>query len=98
MIVGTLFSILGIICKTIKPNNFIGIRTPWAMESDYNWKKTHQLGAPMLIWGGAIIDALPFIFPHNAVKTFIVLGVVSLMVLVPFVYSYIVYRNEEGEL
>ena len=95
LIIGTFFSIIGIICKSIKPNNFIGVRTPWSMESDYNWKKTHQLAAPILIWGGAILDALPFIFPHKAVNTFIVLGIAFIMVLVPHVYSYIVYRNED---
>ena len=97
LIIGTIVAIFGIIMKTIEPNNFIGIRTPWAMESDYNWKKTHQLASPIWFWGGIILDTFPFISPHKPVKTFIVLGIAAIMVLVPFVYSYIVYKNEEGE-
>jgi uncharacterized membrane protein len=97
LILGTIFAIFGIIMKTLEPNNFIGIRTPWAMESDYNWKKTHQLAAPIWFWSGIILDAFPFISPHKAVKTAIVLGIAAIMVIVPFVYSYIVYRNEDVE-
>ena len=97
LIIGTIVAIFGIIMKTIEPNNFIGIRTPWAMESDYNWKKTHQLASPIWFWGGIILDTFPFISPHKAVKTSIILGIAAIMVLVPFVYSYIVYKNEEGE-
>ena len=97
LILGNVFVFLGIIFKSIKPNNFIGVRTPWSMESDYNWKKTHQLAAPILIWGGAILNALPFIFPHKAAKTVIVLGIAFIIVIVPHVYSYIVYRNEDVE-
>jgi len=97
LIIGTIFAILGIIMKTIEPNNFIGMRTPWAMESDYNWKKTHQLASPIWFWGGIILDACPFISPHKPVTPFIVLGIVAILVIVPFVYSYIVYRKEDVE-
>ena len=97
LIIGTFCGFLGIIMKTIKPNNFIGMRTPWAMESDYNWKKTHQLAAPIWFWGGIILDACPFISPHKPVTPFIVLGIVAILVIVPFVYSFIVYRKEDVE-
>jgi len=97
LLLGSLFAILGNYITTIKPNNFIGVRTPWTMESDYTWKKTHQLAGPLMIGGGIILDTLPFIFPYKAVSPIIVLGIIAIMVLVPVVYSYFVFRNEEEE-
>jgi uncharacterized membrane protein len=97
LILGSVFIILGIIFYSIKPNNFIGFRTTWTMESDSNWNKTHQLAAPVLILGGGILDACPIISPHKAVSPIIVLGIVALMMLIPIIYSYIVFKEEEQE-
>lgn len=97
LILGTFFVILGIIFKSLKPNDFIGLRTPWAMESDSNWYKTHQLAAPVWILGGAILDSSPFIFTQKSVSTLFVLGIVALIALIPVIYSYIIYRKEEQE-
>ena len=100
LILGTIFALLGVLCRTIKPNHFIGFRTPWTMESDLCWKKTHDLAAPILIWGGIIIDAFPFIFPHVAVMTYVVVGMILIMMLIPTVYSYFEFKREEklGEI
>jgi uncharacterized membrane protein len=97
LICGTIFIILGIIFFSIKPNNFIGFRTTWAMESDSNWNKTHQLAAPLLILGGGVLDACPIISPHKAVSPIIVLGIVAITMLTPIIYSYIVFKEEEQE-
>lgn len=39
VIIGLLFTFLGNYFKTIKPNYFIGIRTPWTLENEEVWKK-----------------------------------------------------------
>lgn len=44
LFIGILFTVLGFYFKTIKPNYFIGIRTPWTLESETVWNKTHKLG------------------------------------------------------
>jgi len=38
-IIGLLFAFLGNYFKTIKPNYFIGIKTPWTLENEEVWKK-----------------------------------------------------------
>jgi len=95
--IGALFAFLGNFMKTIKPNHFIGIRTPWAMESDHTWEKTHQLGGPIWVVGGIMIAILSLIPALKTVMVFVVLGILTIMVLVPTIYSYIVYKNEEEE-
>lgn len=42
--IGVLFIILGNYFKTIKPNYFLGIRTPWTLEDETVWKETHMAG------------------------------------------------------
>src|SRR5690606_10208813 len=42
LMMGVLFIILGNYFKTIKANYFIGIRTPWTLESEAVWKDTNK--------------------------------------------------------
>ena len=41
---GILFFVLGAIMPKLKPNWFMGIRTPWTLSNETVWKKTHELG------------------------------------------------------
>ncbi len=41
VLIGILFAFMGNIMPTLKPNYFAGIRTPWTLESEENWRKTH---------------------------------------------------------
>lgn len=92
---GVLFVINGYYATIMKPNYFIGFRTPWTLESDKSWEKTHQLVRPIWMIGGLLVVILGFIMPDP--KTFfpIFMGITAILVLVPFVYSYIVYRNDD---
>lgn len=38
-----LLALIGNYLSTIRPNWFMGIRTPWTLSSDAVWKQTHQL-------------------------------------------------------
>ncbi|MBL7169926.1 MAG: SdpI family protein [Candidatus Aenigmarchaeota archaeon] len=40
-----LFLYIGIMLENSKRNWFIGIRTPWTLQSDKVWEKTHKLGS-----------------------------------------------------
>ena len=97
MFIGVFLAILGDFMKTVKPNHFIGIRTPWTMASDHTWKKTHQLGGPIWVVGGIIIAVLPFIPPLKSSITMVMLILIAIMALVPTVYSYFVYKNEDDD-
>ncbi|MDD5606183.1 MAG: SdpI family protein [Patescibacteria group bacterium] len=59
--VGLLFIILGNYMTQIKSNFFMGIRTPWTLSSEDNWKKTHRLGAYTFVIGGLLFFATPFL-------------------------------------
>lgn len=55
VLIGLLFVIMGNYLSKIKPNWFIGIRTPWTLSSEENWNKTHRLGGKVFILGGVLM-------------------------------------------
>ncbi len=55
ILIGGLFVILGNYMKTIKANYFVGIRTPWTLESPEVWKRTHKMASYLWIAGGLVI-------------------------------------------
>ncbi len=87
-----LFVVLGNYMKTIRPNYFIGIRTPWTLENEEVWKKTHQMASYLWFWGG--LFAIPGILLLSA-KTGMVLFIAILLVitLIPVIYSYVLYKK-----
>ena len=52
--IGVLFLITGNIMPKFKPNFFSGIRTPWALADDENWKRTHRLGGKLFFLAGVV--------------------------------------------
>ena len=62
LLVGVMFVGLGNYMGKIKPNWFMGIRTPWTLSSEEVWNKTHRFGGKVFMLGGvimAVIGALP---------------------------------------
>ena len=79
----------------IKPNWFMGIRTPWTLSSEEVWNKTHRFGGKIFIAGGFIMmvmGALP-----DKLRMPIFLGTILVMTFGTFVYSYILYSQEKKQ-
>ncbi|WP_138432146.1 SdpI family protein [Fodinibius saliphilus] len=87
------FVVMGNYLRTIKPNYFIGIRVPWALEDDDNWRKTHKVGSYLWVAGGLLLLLL---YPLLDLKTYSTLfGVVAmLLALIPTVYSFYLYQKQ----
>lgn len=96
IVVGLLFMVLGNYMNSVKPNYFIGIRTPWTLENPEVWKKTHRLGSKLWIIGGLLFILAPLLFgiSETAFIT-LTLFVIAILVGVPVVYSYIMYKNNQ---
>lgn len=91
VIIGLLFAFLGNYFKTLKPNYFIGIRTPWTLENEAIWKSTHTLGGKLWFVGG-ILMALTFLLP-NETRIYTFLGITAVITIIPVVYSYLEFRK-----
>ena len=92
ILIGLLFTILGNYFKTIKPNYFIGIRTPWTLENEDVWKKTHLLGGKLWFTGGLLIILFSLLLPEN-LSLYLFLGVTIIISAVPIVYSYLEFKK-----
>lgn len=94
-IIGLLFAFLGNYFKTIKPNYFIGIRTPWTLENEEVWKKTHLMGGKLWFVGGLLM-ALTFVLP-NKIQFYTFIGIVTVISIVPIVYSYLEFKKIKNQ-
>ncbi len=57
--VGVLFLFIGNYLTQVKSNFFMGIRTPWTLDNETNWQKTHRLGAYTFAIGGVLFLLSP---------------------------------------
>ena len=90
--VGLMLAIVGNYIYNIKPNYFAGIRLPWTLNDDENWKRTHLLGGKLLFGGGLLIAVICLFtsFTFSMITLFVVLSVV---ILITCIYSYRLYKK-----
>jgi uncharacterized membrane protein len=92
VLIGLLFMALGNYFKVIKQNYFLGIKTPWTLESEEVWKLTHILAGKLWIIGGLLITILSLILPEN-VNFYIFMTITAIISLVPIVYSNLIFKK-----
>lgn len=88
------FICLGFLMKNVQPNYFFGIRTPWTLQSENNWKQTHQLGSKIWVWGNLILGTIILIIPNNYSAPIFISGIL-LLTAIPVYYSYNLYSKEK---
>ncbi len=95
--VGILFSLIGNYMHNIKPNYFAGIRVPWTLNNEENWRKTHLLAGKLWFAGGLVLAILCLLLP-DTLSIIIFYTVTMVLVIIPVVYSYRMYKkNKENE-
>ena len=88
---GLLFFYCGILCENAKRNWFIGIRTPWTLNSERVWEKTHKVGGRLFKACG-IISIVGLLFPSHA--TYFILIPIIFAAAFLIVFSYLEYQKE----
>jgi uncharacterized membrane protein len=83
VLVGLLIAVIGNYLPKLKYNYTIGIKLPWTLASEENWRKTHRFSGFVWIIGGILLAVTAF-FPYKwfSVSIFI------LLVVIPAIYSY----------
>lgn len=91
--IGLLWIVIGNGMSQLRSNFFMGIRTPWALSDEDNWRRTHRVGARLWVLAGLLMFVGAFFL--NSVGLIVNLGVsIVLSVVIPYVYSYKLYRNK----
>jgi len=94
--VGALFVVLGNFMGKLRPNWFVGVRTPWTLSSKLSWTKTHRLAGWLFIAIGLAVAACALL---QARWLLIGTGIATTVCLVWIVvYSYWVYRNDPDRM
>jgi len=87
-----LFAILGNYLPKLRPNRFVGIRTPWTLKSPEVWMRTHRLFGRIIFIGSLALLPTCFLVPPVA-TTLLIIGFVTLTSLGSMIYSYACYRS-----
>ncbi|MFN2747798.1 MULTISPECIES: SdpI family protein [Bacillus] len=92
VLVGALLIVIGNYLPRVRSNFFFGIKNPWTLSSDAIWKKTHRFAAKVFTAAGLLIAANGlFSLSEN-----LILPIILLTVFAPYLYSYMLFRKENG--
>lgn len=91
---GALFLFLGNYLPRVPRNYTFGIKTPWTLDNEQNWRLTHRFGGFIFMLMGVVIMIIGLALPRFQellVPTFVIaiLGLTGVV----FVYSYLVFRH-----
>ena len=92
-LVGSLFVFIGNLMGKVKPNFFLGIRTPWTLSDPDVWNRTHRLGGGLFFLAGLATVASAFLLPEQVTFWVLMAGVLA-AALIPAVMSYVWYRRK----
>ena len=92
LFMGALFVIIGNYMPKCKQSYTLGIKLPWTLNDEENWNKTHRMAGFLWVIGGVIIMATAFL---GIFWLFFVILIP--MVIIPTVYSYLLYKKKENK-
>jgi uncharacterized membrane protein len=95
VIVGLMFAVLGNYLPRLRSNWWMGIRTPWTLESETVWRSTHRLAGYTFVIGG-LATAGSALLP-SAIAIGPAMAAMLTAAFVPVVYSYVAYQRERRE-
>lgn len=89
--VAVLLMIIGNYLSAVRPNYFVGVRTPWTLENEEVWKRTHRFTGMLWVISSLVFIAITlFMEEPNPV---LLVGFISLIAIIPIVYSYLIYQK-----
>jgi immunity protein, SdpI family len=89
---GGLFIVIGNFLGKIRPNWFVGVRTPWTLSSKRSWTRTHRLAGKLFLLDGLLLLPTGFLWPEGALA--VLLGGIGVLTAVVVVYSYLVWKDD----
>lgn len=94
--VGALFCGLGACMPRFAPNYFVGIRTPWTLDSETVWRRTHLLGGRIWFFGGLVWMPAGLLLPSSFLLPALA-ALIVLLAIVPCAASYLYWRRDGGK-
>lgn len=95
-LLGVFFLVTGNYLGKIRRNFVFGIRTPWTLDSDLAWNKTHRLGGWLFVLLGSAL-LLSALDGGAKFSRLLLLGGTGTIILILIVYSYLVWKNDPAK-
>jgi len=92
ILVGGLFVVLSRVLGQLRPNWFVGIRTPWTLSSERSWTQTHQAGGKFFLGAGLLFAIAGIVGTPWAFWVAFACMLAGSIALVA--YSYVVWKND----
>lgn len=83
--------VVGNVFGKTERNFFMGIRVPWTIASEANWRATHRFCGKMMVSFGLVLLVLSFF--HSSMPVSI--AAILVPTLSPVIYSYLYYKKNE---
>lgn len=93
VLMGLGFVCIGNYLPKVKQNHTLGIRIFWTLGSEENWNKTHRFAGKLWVLGGMAMLLMAFLPGKWTVV--VLLGVILVMVAIPVIYSYSIYKKQK---
>ncbi|MDO4939864.1 MAG: SdpI family protein [Lachnospiraceae bacterium] len=87
---GIIFIALGNYLPKNKTNYTFGFRCPWTLNDEENWNYTNRIAGYCFVIGGILIIAAALLK-----KSILMIPIIILMVLIPYVVSFIYFKNHD---
>ncbi|MCM3630633.1 SdpI family protein [Paenibacillus glycanilyticus] len=89
---GVMWMIIGNRMGQVRSNFFVGIKTPWAISDENNWRRTHRIGARLWFIAGVLMLLGACLLPAKWLVAVLGVGIV-VSVVIPYLYSYLLYAG-----
>ena len=90
LLLAVVFIIIGNLMPKLKQSYTVGIKLPWTLNDPENWNATHRLAGKLWVIGGVLMLFGNF---FGGMAPFLI--ITALMVLIPTIYSYILYIKKK---
>lgn len=88
---GVLLIVIGNVLGKVRPNWFVGIKTPWTLSSKTAWTRTHRLGGRLFVAAGLLVMLGVLLPPPWNAAWYLAICVG--LVLGLFIFSYVAWRS-----
>ncbi|MDW2796709.1 SdpI family protein [Clostridium boliviensis] len=97
-IVGIVFIVIGNYLPKSKRNYMMGVRIPWTFHDSDNWNKTNRIAGHMMVAGGFVILVSGYLQVNAVLHGVSLIFIITvLIVVIPFFYSFFLYKKERDK-
>ena len=92
IVIGLIFTVFGNYMPKCRPNSTVGLRVPWTLNSDENWKASHRFTG--YVWFICGIACLALVFVPNFIRIIGMTAIIFAAIVLSIGYSYLYYRRQ----